>query len=69
MELGGGGWSWVEVGARFSNTRKVISENKNTEYLTSTMCIVVIKMLQKFMNITSKSEQAENTKNAEKQKD
>ena len=21
-ELGGGGWSWVEVGARFSNTRK-----------------------------------------------
>ena len=20
MELGGGGWSWVEVGARFSNT-------------------------------------------------
>ena len=21
MELGGGGWSWVKVGARFSNTR------------------------------------------------
>ena len=20
MELGGGGWSWVEVGAQFSNT-------------------------------------------------
>ena len=25
-ELGGGGWSWVEVGAWFSNTQKV----KNT---------------------------------------
>ena len=22
MELSGGGWSWVEVGARFSNTPK-----------------------------------------------
>ena len=22
VEVGGGGWSWVEVGARFSNTHK-----------------------------------------------
>ena len=22
MKVDGGGWSWVEVGARFSNTRK-----------------------------------------------
>ena len=22
VELGGGGWSWVELGARFSNTHK-----------------------------------------------
>ena len=22
MQLGGGGWSWVEVGARISNTQK-----------------------------------------------
>ena len=21
VELGGGGWTWVEMGARFSNTR------------------------------------------------
>ena len=24
-ELGGGGWSWVEMGARFSNTQKLFS--------------------------------------------
>ena len=24
IELSGGGWSWVEVGARFSNTQKVL---------------------------------------------
>ena len=23
MELGGGGWSWVKVGARFNNTRLI----------------------------------------------
>ena len=23
MEVGGGGWRWVEVGARFSNTQNV----------------------------------------------
>ena len=29
MEMGGGGWSWVEVGARFSNTH---SENRFPEF-------------------------------------
>ena len=24
MELSGGGWSWVEVGARFSNTQRIL---------------------------------------------
>ena len=27
-ELGGGGWSWVEVGARFSNTRHFLCRSK-----------------------------------------
>ena len=32
-ELGGGGWSWVEVGALFSNTLFLISLKKNTAKL------------------------------------
>ena len=27
MKLGGGGWSWVEVGARFSNAYLIILQN------------------------------------------
>ena len=27
VEVGGGGWSWVEVRARFSNTHYSIAEN------------------------------------------
>ena len=42
----------------------MISENTNTEYLTLTMEIMIIEMLQKFVKITSNSEQTENKKNA-----
>ena len=28
-ELGGGGWSWLEVGAQFSNTRKLNEKNEH----------------------------------------
>ena len=35
MELGGGGWSWMEVGAWFSNTsdkkHRIKSSSKQTE--------------------------------------
>ena len=44
----------------------MISENK--KQLTPTMKIIIIQMLQKFMEISLNSEQAENTKNAGRQK-
>ena len=28
VKLGGVGWSWVEVGARFSNTQKLLFKKK-----------------------------------------
>ena len=31
MELGVGGWSWVEVGARFSNTLFAVDNPLRTE--------------------------------------
>ena len=54
----------------------MIRENKNKEYLTPTIKIIVqmlqimqiIQMSQKFIKITSNSEQVENTKSAERQK-
>ena len=44
----------------------MISENK--KQLTPTMKIIIIQMLQKFMEISLNSEQAESTKNAGRQK-
>ena len=38
-ELGGGGWSWVELGARFSNTQ--ISSKVITEHLKKTLPFLI----------------------------
>ena len=39
VELGGGGWSWVELGARFSNThfKTMVAQSLESTFLGETL--------------------------------
>ena len=69
VEVGGGGWSWVEVDARFSNTllKEIygICETKNsTKKQVKEYKMTKREVYKKFTNLIEKESNRQNNKNS-----